>query len=135
MSYKWNGVYRVTDAVSSLVFDVENLFTKKVERAHARRLMMYRADMDGKEVSKDLLKYVEHCATSYQTVLRITDIRDTEGQLQIEIEWDGLPDREDRTWENLSEMNDHIPGLIHDFLNSAKKRNIKRRALSNLQLT
>lgn len=135
LSYKWIGVYRVVEAISSHVFEIENLFTKRLERAHARRLMFYRADMDGKEVTKELLRYVEHCATTYQTVLKITDIRETEGKIQIEIEWEGLPDREDRTWEELGNMKEHIPGLLHDFLGSAEKRDLKRRALADLNIT
>eukprot|EP00171_Calliarthron_tuberculosum_P004595 IDg4595t1 len=62
LSYRWTGPRRVLTEVSPLVFEVEDLLTKRVERAHARRLMLYRADMDGVAVDQRLADMAEHSA-------------------------------------------------------------------------
>ena len=40
-----------------MVYEVEHLISGRKERSHARRLLLYRADMDGKEVASELLRY------------------------------------------------------------------------------
>ena len=53
LAFVWQGPQRVTAAKSELVYEVESLVSGKVEIVHARRLRLYRAGMDGKEVAKD----------------------------------------------------------------------------------
>lgn len=50
-SFRWKGPRRIVAIVGELVYDVENIITNGIERVHATRLLQYRADMDGKEVS------------------------------------------------------------------------------------
>ena len=104
LSFKWVGPRRVTKCKSELVYEVENICTGAIEVAHARRLRLYRADMDGKEIRPELLRAAEHTESMYQDANALTDIRETTGDLEIEIEWEGLPDEIDRTWEPLHRL-------------------------------
>lgn len=128
--FVWRGPRRVTQVRSEWVYEVQNLITDKREIVHARRLHLYRADMDGKEVLPTLLKVAEHSERSYQIADCIRDIREVDGQLQVEVEWEGLPDEKDRTWEPLLQVFEDLPGRLEDFLNTAGARFLKRRALA-----
>lgn len=63
LRYLWVGPFRIKGAKSTHVFEIEDLVRGKRELAHFRRMLLYRADMDGKEVDPTLLKYAEHSVT------------------------------------------------------------------------
>ena len=71
---------------------VENLLSKKTDTVHARRTILYRADLDGVEVPESVLKHAEHTETQYETVHLLRDIRTNGNIIEVCVEWDGLPD-------------------------------------------
>ena len=130
MHFVWRGPRRICDVRSDWVYEVQNLITDKKEVVHARRLLLYRGDMDGKEVSTELIQAAEHSELSYQMVQCLQGIRDVDGELQICVEWEGLPDERDWTWEPLSQMAEDVPGMMEDFLSTSGSRSLKRKALA-----
>ena len=127
LSFKCGGPRRVTKCKSELVYEVENTCTGAIEVAHARRLRLYRADIDGKEIRPELLLAPEHTESIYQDANALTDIRETTGDLEIEIEWERLPDKIDRTWESLHQVYEDLPTLLSNFLQTRGKRNLKKK--------
>ena len=79
--------------------EVENIYTVAIEVAYARKVRLYRAGMDGREIRSELLRTGAHTESKYQAAISLTDMRETRGDLEIEIEWEGVPDEIDRTWE------------------------------------
>lgn len=60
LSFRWLGPKKITGVVSGMVYDVTSLMTNKTDRVHAARMMLYRAQVDGSTVSKELMEHVEH---------------------------------------------------------------------------
>lgn len=115
---------------SAWVFEVQDLITDKVEVIHSRRILLYRGDMDGKVVSPELLRSAEHLESEYQSVESITNIRQRAGQLELEIEWEGLPHVHDRTWEPLSQIFQDVSDLLTEYLQTAGSKILKTKAVS-----
>ena len=63
-----------------------------------------------------MLQVAQHTETRYQTAHDLRGIRDGNGQLEIQIEWEGLPDDVDLTRELLPQVFEDLPGLLEDFL-------------------
>ena len=68
------GPRRITAIVGDMVYDVENVLTHVVERVHAARPLLYRADSDVNSLSEDLTKHIEHIKATYELVEQLTDI-------------------------------------------------------------
>ena len=119
---------RIVEVKSDWVFVVENLLNSKREIVHSRRLMFNKAKLDGKEVDDSLFKYAEHSEALYQTAHQTVDIREDTAGLELKVEWLGLPDENDYTWEPLEILKDDIPGMLHDYSLTSSKRNLKRKA-------
>ena len=134
LSFLWRGPRRITDARSDWVYEVQNLITRKREVVHARRMHLYRPDMDGRNVSPALLKLAEHSEACYQIAEDIRGIREVGGELQVCVEWAGLPDRSDWTWEPLTQVFEDMPGRLQDFLHTAGDRALKQFALAQCDL-
>eukprot|EP00171_Calliarthron_tuberculosum_P001006 IDg1006t1 len=69
LGFVWRGPRRIKSTKTKLTFEVEDLIHKKCEVIHARRLKLYRADLDGADVSPNLMKHAEHTENCYETVL------------------------------------------------------------------
>lgn len=130
LQFKWIGPRRIIRVNSDLVFEVEDLITQKRETVHARRLILYRSDLDGSTLHPELLKTVKHLEATYQDALRVCGIRLHDGIFDVHVEWDGLPDEIDYTWEPLDQVHEDIPDLLQQFLNSPGDRKTKQRAQS-----
>lgn len=112
------------------MYEVQYLITNKREVIHARRLYLYRADMDGQDVHSELLKVADHSEANYQIIQALRDIREVDGELQIYIEWKGLPDEVDWNWEGLLRVREDVSGRLNDFLQTSGARDLKHRALA-----
>ena len=134
LNFKWVGPRRVTAVQSEWVYQVEDLLKQKRAVVHARRLLLYRADMDGKIVSPRLLKAAERSETNYEVAQTIRTLCDREGGLMVQVEWEGLPDSLDFTWEPLERVFEDLPGMLEDFLHTAGDRDLKLRALEQCSL-
>ena len=106
MKFMWVGPRRITACKSEWVYEVEHLLKGSRETVHAKRMFLYRAGMDGKEVVPELLKAAEHTEAVYQDAHELVGIRKRGDALEIQIKWEGLPDAEDWTWEPLSQVHE-----------------------------
>lgn len=50
------------------------------------------------------------------------------------MEWNGLPDEIDWTWESLSQANEDVPELLKELLTTTGNMNCKQEALRLLKL-
>ena len=124
------GPRRVVEVKSPMVCVVEELLSKKRDTVHSRRLVLYRADMDGKEVSEALNAHADHTETVYDTVCDIHDIRADGGNIEVQIEWDGFPDTSDWTWESLKNVSEDVPDILTRYLATPRQKSLKKQALS-----
>ena len=129
----WMGPRRIVRVVSPLVYDVENILNATRETVHSKRLLLYRADMDGVEIDQRLLRAAEHSESSYQDVHSLRDIRSKNGNISIQVEWEGLPDEFDLTWEPLQRVHEDIPTMLREFLNTPGSSTLKTAALAQCQ--
>ena len=88
--------------------------------------------MDGKEVALELLRYAEHSAITYQTAVKVHDICKGDRSVEVQVEWDGLPDSQDRNWAPLIQVHEDLPAMLEDFLHTVEKLTLKRRACSRI---
>lgn len=134
LSFVWGGPYRIVECKSDLVYVVEPMNRSTKEIVHARRMILYRADMDGKDVSEDLLRASEHLTTKYQISEAIRDIGLQDEDIMLRIEWQGLPDENEWTWEPLSQAYEDIPDDVRSYLDTKNKRKLKEAAKKQLRL-
>ena len=90
------GPRRIVKVIGELVYDVQNILSKKFERVHATRMILYQPNMDGKEVSPKLLQHAENSDQKCELVDELVDIsgNDKSG-IFIQVEWVGLLDKSD----------------------------------------
>lgn len=128
LKFLWTDRRRVVAFKSSLVFETENFVDGKRDTVHTRRPLLYRADMDGVEVTPELLKAAEHTGKVYQDANDLCEIREKSGQVDVQVEWYGLPDMVDRTWEPLQQVSKDLLDMSREYLTSAQKRSLKEKA-------
>lgn len=56
------------------------------------------------------------------------DIRRWDDRIQILVEWIGLPDEVDQTWEPLEMVLEDLPGFLEDVLGTAGNHKLKNEA-------
>ena len=115
-TFCWMGPRRVIEIFVGLVYDVRNLISHAVERVHTSRLMQYRADMDGKCASPELLKHIANSAAHYELVDALVDITGNKKvgifmQVMCEI----FPERSDWTCHKLKELHEDVPDKVNHF--------------------
>lgn len=135
-AFNWLGPRRITKVISELEYEVENIMTKKTENVHAARLHMYRCNADGKKVSKHLLQHMEHSKAKSELVDNIKDIPgNRKDGLFLKVEWLGLPDKRDWTWQPLKELYEDVPARVVEFLKRTKKNKATKTAMSEIVLS
>ena len=127
MSSKWCGPYRVVQENSSSIFVCEDIVTAERLTVHYSRMIFYRGDLDGVQVDERLLKLSEHIGTEYQEVNRLVDIRQSDKRIEVLVQWEGLLEDSDRTWEPLQQLYEDVPDILDNFLQTSSKRELKRR--------
>lgn len=130
LSFVWKGPCRVKAAKSAAVYNVEDLLTGKISVVHYRRMMVYRLGLDGMNVDKELLKDVEHGAASYEVAEKICGIRRLDGDIELHVLWEGLPDHCDKTWEPLMQLIEDAPIMVLHYLQALENSELKRAALA-----
>ena len=129
LQFAWQGPRRVVSVKSPWVYEVCDLIHGKKETVHAKRLIIYRGDMDGKELDESLLQAAAHLEANYQTVEKMRGIRRRNGSIEIEVEWEGLPDASDFTWEPLDQLHQDVPDLLEEYLKAEGHNRLKKSAL------
>lgn len=126
LSFKWQGPMRVTKIVSPLVYEVTSITANSSNNVHAVRLKLYRSDMDGKEVSQELLSHATHTESHYENVHALHELKKDKKNMFIRVEWEGLPDLIDHTWEPIERLHEDVPKMLHDYLQGSKTRLSKK---------
>lgn len=101
--------------ISELIYEVESLVDGKQETVHAARLLPYRAQLEGAEVSLDLLRHVKHSEAKYEIIEKFIDIDEGDDGIMILTKWVGLPDKCDFTWQSLRELHKDVPDALDHF--------------------
>lgn len=130
LQFLWRGPLRVKEVKSQWVYVIEDLASRRTETIHARRLLLYRNALDNTEVEPKLLQFAAHNETQYQDAKGLCDIRQGSTEIELLVEWIGLPDTIDMTWEPLSQVREDLPGVLHDYLFTANKRSLKQKTMS-----
>ena len=115
LSFKWTGPRRVLRSTGPHTYEIEDLISGKSEIIHDSRMILYRNDMVGKEVSEELLDSARHLESSYQVIRNLHDVRTMNGNVEIWVEWEGLPDNHDFTWEPLTQLYADVPEMVREF--------------------
>lgn len=88
--------------------------------------------MEGTEVDPKLLQYAAHSESTYEIARQVKDIKEDEGGIKVLIEWEGLPDQTDFTWEPLMTVYQDIAALLEDFLCTTGNRRLKKKVQAML---
>ena len=129
LQFIWRGPRRITKALSDWTYEVENLDTGKKNTVHARRMILYRAALDGRKVEDALLSYAKHNEGIYYEIDSLKDIREGENGFEFLVNWKGLPDEIDYTWEPLHQLLEDVPEILIRFLKSGPVTDLKRKAI------
>lgn len=52
--------------------------------------------------------------------------------MKINVEWEGLPHKDDWTWEPINQVREDLPGMVEDHLPSHGRRVLKTQARAQL---
>ena len=121
LSFHWKGPRRVIRSTGPKTFEVENIITGKKEIVHICRLIKYRTNMENQELSEELLSATIHNEAHYHTVKQFHDIKNTSGQLHLHVEWEGLPDACDFTWEPVQQLLEDVPDMVKIYAENLEK--------------
>jgi Chromo (CHRromatin Organisation MOdifier) domain len=117
LQVKWKGPRRVASVESDYVFVEENLLTKELKAAHARRLRFYQ----DKEfnVSAKLAHAAKHNDHELYVVSKILDARNNEQVMfhELLVAWRGFPAGE-ATWEPYLVMAVDVQEMVAKFMKS-----------------
>lgn len=132
LQYRWIGPRRVTKIVSEVVFEVSNLLTNKAEVVHASRLRFFSAAKENSEVPSYFIDHAEHSEAIYDTVEKISSLREVDSKIWVQLQWENPKDEVEQTWHPLQEVNVDIPDMLKNYLKKCKTK-IARKALNKLQ--
>jgi len=135
LSYRWMGPRRITRVISEMVYDVSSMVDDVTEQIHAARLLPYRADRDSSSVSEELMDLAERSEAKYELVEKIIDIGEDHDGIFLQVQWQGLPDRRDWTWNYLADMHEDMPEVVEEFLDKSKAKNLVSKAKKFLGIT
>ncbi len=136
LRFQWHGPCRVTSVHGSLVYGITPLRGGKSERVHCARLLKYRDSLQGKPVSKKMLDLAETTEARYEVVHKILNVGQAPDGLFFQVQWEGLPDKRDYTWQPIADMYADMPVRVKEFLSTYKsKKNITNKIKHQLNIT
>ena len=122
LQFRWFGPCCVTSVHGDLVYGVTSLRGGKTERVHCARLLRYRDSLLGKPIPQDMLELAERTESRYEVIEKIVDLGQDRDVLFFRVQWEGLPDEQDYTWQPVEELYDDVPDVVNAFLSSFKKK-------------
>lgn len=110
----WKGAKRILEVILGLVYDVVDIFGEepKRERVHAKRMVLYRPNMEDKEVDESLLKYAEYSSSAYEVAVTLRGLRKADRRMETQIEWECVPSTDEWTWEPIEQVREDLPGRV-----------------------
>lgn len=112
---KWHGPYRVTNAESNYIFEIEDLLTGKKEKAHGRRLKFFQNKYF--EVTEELRNHLSYQNNELFLIHSFDDIRKRNGACQLLVSWKGFSD-EERDWVDIDLLKKNAPNMVEEHLSS-----------------
>ena len=122
LQLRWFGPCRVTSVHGDLVYGVTSLRGGKTERVHCAQLLKYRDSLLGKPVPQDMLDLAERTESRYEVIEKIVDLGQHRDGLFFRVQWEGLPDKRDYTWQPVEELYADVPDVVNAFLSSFKNK-------------
>ncbi len=112
---------------SPLVYEVTGLVDDKVEIVNATRLLLYRTALDNAVVSERMMQHAIHTEANYEVIDELLDIaEDEEGNILIQTSLEGLPDKEDFTWQSLQELHEDVHDALQKLFDKIEKEEISQ---------
>lgn len=133
--FRWVGPRQITLVISDLVYEVTSLTENQYDIIHAARLLLYHSDVDNAEVTPDLMRQAEHLEAKYEIIENLNDMDEGESGILIQVQWMGLLDLCDWTWQPIRELHQDVPERVEQFLRNCRKRKLVKRALEHLGIT
>lgn len=84
--------------------------------------------MDGSDVRPRILEAAKQNKMSYQVVAGIQNTRKQYGNIQVLVEWEGLPDLYEQTWEPAVKIAEDVPEVFEEFLSTTGEARLKSNA-------
>lgn len=134
-SFRWTGPRRITGIISSVVYDVSKLFENSTERVHASRLKLYMKFSEDRDISDNLLAQAQHLETQFDLIDEITNIGEGDTGILLQVKWQGLPDEQDWTWQDLKELHEDVPDEVLKNLDSISSTKLCKKAKAELGLS
>lgn len=134
LKFVWMGPRVIVKAISMLVYTVRDLITGDEEQVHCVRMVLYRADWKGKEVSEKLLEDAKHSTANYEMIEKLLEIGEEDGKILVRVQWQGMPDERDHTWQTIDILNEDVPEMLTTFLASQKNTKQVKRAKAALSM-
>ena len=131
LSFRWKGPRRITRAIGDTVYEVENLLSGQLETVHASRMILYRDDLNGKELSESLKKQLQHVESKYEVIDKFLDIAEGDDGIFVHVQCLGQPDKVDWTWQPLLELYEDVPEKLEIFLRESRRK-IAKEAIRQL---
>ncbi len=121
LRFRWFGPCRITSIRGHLLYGITPLRGGKIERVHCARSLKYRDSLLGKQIPQDMLDLAERTESRYEVIEKIVDLGQDHDGLFFQVQWEGLPDKRDYTWQPPKELHADVPDLVTSFLVSFKK--------------
>lgn len=123
LRFRWFGPCQVTAICSPLVYGITPLQGGKTERVHCARLIKHRDPLLGNPVSQEMFDLAERTESRFEVVEKLLDVGEAPDGLFFRVQWEGLPDKRDWTWQPVSELYSDIPDTVVNFLKAFKSKN------------
>lgn len=124
LRFKWFGPLRITAVHSPLVYSVTSLSNGKTERVHCARILKYDDSLQGSTVPQEMIDIALRTEARYEVVEKILDIGEAPDGIFFQVQWDGLPDKEDWTWQPAADLYADIPDGVRHFLSTCRKKTL-----------
>lgn len=111
------------------------LVTQKRDTVHVACIKKYCGNLDGTNIPEAVLDLVDRTTAKYGVVESIVDIVKNDQGLWLCLQWEGLPDKRDSTWNVISELNEAIPDMITSFLKAAQNKDESDFAVQELDFS
>ena len=76
-----------------------------------------------------MIQAAEHNEAQYEAAKELYQLRRNGYNIEVLVEWDGLPDQTDYTWEPLQQFHEDVPEMLETFLKKEGQRTLKKSAL------
>lgn len=118
-----------------LAYEESGLLDDTSKTLHASKMLSYRQDLQGTELSNALLRLTEHSEAHYELIGTFLAVDGIYRIIILLTQWSGLPEPCELIWQPLLHLNDYKPELLCQFLRQCTKYVLERKAKKLSALT